>query len=221
METTLVTQKQMGRPMVLTLAVTATAVAVVAFLQWHNHRLFVNQQTEAAQWKQLWQDHTNAVNSAKAREHAQANEGYMTPELIRWKLFYDHGQGRNFIEVRAKNPLAYHRASFCVNFLAQTTEWLGDGRQAARRDVSKSVTFRGLSPTNSGVVYVAFPATVETHAVSWWGKIVDFFRWGGLPVTEPPIDPKTVTVRVFADQAEWVEGMPVTSPGDKPQVAAK
>lgn len=196
METITKTRNYFGRTSLLVVGL-AAALAIAGFTHWQGRR----QQAAATGWRQLWEDHTNAVFSAQARERELAGEGFMAADKVSWKLFYDRARARNMIEVRVKNPLQYHQASFGINFAAETEAWLKDGRQAAPQAVSVDVVFRAVAPNESPVAYVRFPAAVETHAANWWGKFLDFFRWGGFPVVEPPIDAKSVQLRFYAENA--------------------
>jgi len=198
-----------SRPLLLALALALAGTAgYAAYAHWQNERQSVKQGREITELNERWQETTNAVTAAKSAEHEQTLEGFLKPEQVRWKLFYDRGKQRNFLEVRVRNPLQFHRASFGVNFQGQTEAWKNDGREAEPRFVSLDLVVRDLKPGEGHVSYVPFPAQVPTRAQGRLGKMLDCFRWNGLPTVEAPIDDKTVQVRVYADQAALMEEAP-------------
>jgi len=193
-------------PLGLLLVLALVGVAGYAvYAHWHTGRKMEKQAAEVTELKERWQETTNTVTVAKSAEHEQAMEGFLKPEQVRWKLFYDRGKQRNFLEVRVRNPLQYHRASFGLNFEGQTEVWAKEGRQADPRAVSLDVVVHALQPGEGQLIYRPFPAVVATRAVGWWGKVIDCLRWSEWPVVEPPVDIKTVQVRVYAQQAAWAD----------------
>lgn len=169
------------------------------------YRHAVQQKKEIATLQQRWEEQANSIHSARAEEHVRVVDAFMQTNQVRWQLVYDQAKLKNSVEVRVRNPLEYHKASFVVSLLAKTEPWLNDGRKAAAQYVSVEIAFHDVAPANSAVDFVPFPAKVETHAVGFFGWILDWFRWGGLPTVEPPIDAKTMEVKIYADHAELVD----------------
>lgn len=188
----------------MVLAVTGVAgYATLALCR--TERRSANPDVELPDLKPPSEKSTRTVTAAMAAEHEEAVEGFLQVEQVHWKLAYDRAKQRNFLEVRVRNPLRYHRVSFGLNFEGQTEAWDQDGRQVGPRPISLDVLVKDLGPGEGQVVYEPFGAEVPTRAIGWWGKALDLFRWSGLPTVEPPIESKTVKVRVYAEQAVWAE----------------
>ena len=190
--------------LLMVLAVTGVAGYAV-FALCRTERRAANPDVELPDLKPLSEKSIRTVTAAMAAEHEEVMGGFLQVEQVHWKLAYDRGKQKNFLEVRVRNPLRYHRVSFGLNFESETEAWDHDGRQAAPRPVSLDVLMKDIGPGEAQVVYVPVVAEVPTRAVAWWGKALDWFRWSGLPTVEPLVERENVRVRVYAEEAVWAE----------------